>query len=89
MTLDGHIIKFILRSITLFFNPRQPSLRKVQMERHTLPTGVKDSSMGPNSLCGYIVRKILGICFKRTYTPEDKLRDDNFPNGGGKINTLP
>ena len=23
------------------------------------------------------------------YTPEDKLRDDDFPNGGEKINTLP
>ena len=54
MTLDGHIIKFILLCITLFLTPRQPSLRKVQMERQTLPPGPMDSFMGQNSLCGYI-----------------------------------
>ena len=31
---------------------------------------------------------ILGVCFKRTYTPEDNLADDNFPNGGEKIKLL-
>ena len=34
-------------------------------------------------------REILGICFKRTYMLEYKLRDCNFLNGGEKINTLP
>ena len=51
MTLDGHIIKIILWWITLFLNPRQPILQKVQMKRHTLPTGPMDFLMGPNSLC--------------------------------------
>ena len=54
MYLDGRIITFILQCITLFLTPRQPSLRKVQMERHTLPTGPMESFMGPNGLCGYI-----------------------------------
>ena len=46
-------------------------------------------SHGSKQFVLIIVRKILGICFKRTYTLEDKLRDDNFLNGGEKINTLP
>ena len=68
--------KSYLTCKTLFLTPRQPSLLKVQMERHTLPTGLMDSFMGPNSLCGYNRQKI-------------SLRDDNFPNGWEKINTLP
>ena len=66
--------KIYLTCITLFLTPRQPSLRKAQMERHTLPTGPMDSFMGPNSLW--------------VKSPEDKLRDDNFLNGVEKINTL-
>ena len=54
MTIEGVIMKSAIWSIKLFLTPRQPRLRKVQMERHTLPTGRIDSYMGSNSLCGYI-----------------------------------
>ena len=77
MTLDGHIIQFILRCITLFLTPRQPSLPKVY-ERHTLPTGIWILSWVQTVCVGIFVRKILG-----------KLRDDNFLNSEEAINTLP
>ena len=62
MTLDGHIIKIILWWITFFLNPRQPILRKVQMEKHTLPTGPMDFLMGPNTL-KYLFLKIIQRVF--------------------------
>ena len=46
----------------VFLKSQQPILRKVQMEKHTLPTGPMDFLMGPNTL-KYLFLKIIQRVF--------------------------